>query len=223
MNSASARRWIPLSGIVYVVLFIIGFSLAEGSPQASDPDSDFVSYYADSGNRTQEIVAFFLIVLAALAFLKFVAHLRGRLKAVESEPHSLSTLAFGAGIASATLLMAAVSIGIGPSFTRADSDQFTIDPDTIRLSGDTSYLLLVSSVMVTSLLIAATSLLAIRTTVLPTWLGWIGLLVAVAALFAVFFLPIIALLAWVLVVAVVLIIRPQASDAESTPTSPRPV
>ncbi len=223
MRSATVGRWIPLSGIAYVVLFIIGFSLAEGSPQASDPDADFVSYYADSGNRTQEIAAFFLIVLAALALVKFVAHLRGRLKTVESEPHSLSTLVFGAGIASATLLIAAVALGISPSFTRADSDQFTIDPDTIRLVGDTSYLLLVSSVMVASLLIAGTSLLAIRTAVLPTWLGWLGLLVAIATLFALFFIPILVLLAWVLVVSVVLILRPQASDAASTPTSPRPV
>lgn len=138
----------------------------------------------------------------------FVTNLRGRLRAVEPEPHSLSSLAFASGIASATLLMAAVSVAFGPSFTVEDSDRFTVDPDVARLVSDTSYLLLVGSMMVTAILIAATSVLAIRTAVLPTWLGWVGLVVALAQLVGIFFFPLFALWAWVLIVSIALIVRP---------------
>jgi hypothetical protein len=223
MRSAGGNRWIPASGIGYVVLFIVGIILTSDSPQASDSDTEILSYYGDSGNRSQEVVVFFLLVIAALLLVWFVTDLRGRLRAVESEPHGLSTLAFAAGIASATLLMAAVAVGVSPSFTRVDSDQFTVDPDTVRLTGDTSYLLLVCSVMVTSILIAATSALAIRTAVLPTWLGWIGLVVALAQLVAIVFVPLFALWGWILVVSIVLMLQPETPrPVREAPPSPLP-
>jgi hypothetical protein len=216
-------RWIPLSGIVYVVLFLVGFILVSDSPEASDSDTEIVSYYGDSGNRAKEIVVFFLFVVAALLLVWFVTDLRGRLRAVEPEPHNLSSLAFASGIASATLLTAAVSLGVGPTFTIEDTDRFTVDPDTIRLVGDTSYLLLVGSMMVTAILIAATSVLAIRTAVLPTWLGWVGLVVALAQLVGILFFPLFALWAWVLIVSIALIARPaEPGVADGTPAPPVP-
>ncbi len=213
-------RWVPLSGIVYVALLIASFGLLGDSTQASDSDATILSYYADSGNRNQEIAVFFMLAIAALAFLKFATHLRGRLRAVESEPHSLSTIAFGAGIASTALLMAAVSVGVGPSFTRWDSDKFNVDPDMVRLAGDTSWLMIGTSAMAAGVLIAATSLLAIKTTILPTWLGWIGLVIAIAQLVAIIFFPLVALWAWVLVVSVFLIVRHETPGAEPSGQSP---
>jgi hypothetical protein len=210
MNGANPGRWIPLSGIVYVVLFVLVFVLTGDSPQGSDPDSEYLAYYGDSGNRNQEIVVFFLLAVAAIAFVWFVAHLRGRLRAVESEPHGLSTLAFGSGLVSAALLMGALAVGIGPTFAVEDSDVFTLDPDMARLTGVTSYLLLVGSTMVAAALVAATSVLAIRTTVLPAWVGWVGLVVALVMLFAIAWIPIMVYLAWVLVVSVLLLVRPEA-------------
>ena len=59
MNSSSAGRWIPLSGIVFVALFAVVFSLTGDSPAPSDSDAEYLAYYGDSGNRTQEIAAFF--------------------------------------------------------------------------------------------------------------------------------------------------------------------
>jgi hypothetical protein len=47
----------------------------------------------------------------------------------------------------------------------------------------------VASTMVASVLFAATSVLALRTAVLPRWLGWVGIVVALALLVAVFFIP----------------------------------
>jgi hypothetical protein len=215
VSGSNVSRWIPLSGIVYVALFVVGLNLTSNSPQPSDSDSKILSYYADSGNRNKEIVTFFLVVVAALFFLWFVTHLRGRLRAVEREPHSLSSLAFAAGIASAALLIAAVGVAFGPSFARADSDQFTIDPNLARLISDTSYLLVVGSTMATAVLIAATSVLAVRTSVLPSWLGWVGFAAALAELVAILFFPLFALWAWVIVVSIALIARPEsANDAQ---------
>jgi len=201
-----------LSGIAYVVLFLIAFFITgEG---AGDSDEEILSYYADSGNRATEITGFFLLAVAALFFLWFVTILRNRLRSVESEPKSLSALAFGAGIVSAALLMAANALFISISGTVEFTDEFQLDPDLARLVGSIGYLLWVSSTMVAGVLVAATSVLALRTAVLPRWLGWVGLVAALALLVAIFFFPIFVLWAWVLIVSVFLILRTQTGYPE---------
>ena len=222
MSANRWERWAPLSGVVYAALCVTGLAIVSGSPEAGDSDQAILSYYADSGNRAKEITAFFLFVVAALFFLLFVGTLRNRLRSVESEPNGLSALAFGAGVASAALLTAAVSVGVATSFVIVDTDRFVVDPNVVRLFGDASYLLIVASTMVASVLVAPTSVLAIRTAVLPRWLGWVGIVVALALLVAMLFFPILLLWAWVLVVAVVLTVRTStAHPREPQPTAPQ--
>ena len=218
MSANRWERWAPLSGVVYVVLSVAGFTIGvSGSPDTGAPDREFLSYYADSGNRTKEIVAFFLFVVAGLFLLCFVGSLRDRLRSVESEPRGLSALAFGAGVASAALFAVAVALGSAMSFAIEDSDQFVVDPNLARLFGNTSYLLIVASTMVASLLVAPTSMLVLRTAVLPRWLGWVGIVVAIALLVAVLFIPIFLLWAWVLVVGVILTVRPANGHPHESP------
>jgi hypothetical protein len=68
------------------------------------------------------------------------------------------------------------------------------------------YLTLVSGVMLASILVLCASTAALRTGVLPAWLGWTGLVVAVIMLFAVFFIPILIFVAWVLVVSLLMVV-----------------
>ena len=199
------ERWAPASGIAYVALFLIALFVSGDDP--GDSDEEILSYYADSGNRVTDIVGFFLIAVAVLFFLWFVSTLRNRLRSVEPEPKSLSALAFGAGVASAALLMAAAAFFVAISVAVEDTDEFRLDPNLARLVGDVGYLLFVGSTMVASVLVTATSVLALRTAVLPKWLGWVGFVAALALLVAVFFFPIFVLWAWVLVVSVLLIVR----------------
>jgi len=56
-------------------------------------------------------------------------------------------------------------------------------------------------------LVLTTSIISLRTGVLPQWLAWLGILAAIVLLFAVIFLPMVALLIWVLAVAGVLLTR----------------
>lgn len=215
-------RWAPLSGVVFVALSIIGLALVSGSPSADDPDEEWLSYYADSGNRGKEIAVFFLFVIGALFLVWFATTLRGRLRAYESEPYTLSALVFGSGVAVAVLLLAGVSLAVGHSITIEDTDRFTVDPNVARLVGDTGFLFLVCSVMIAALLVIGTSLLALRTDVLPTWLGWVGLVAAVVQLVAALaFFPLFVFWAWVLVVSVTLLVRPGTSPGgrEATPAS----
>jgi hypothetical protein len=62
-----------------------------------------------------------------------------------------------------------------------------------------AWLIFVAAVMVASVFVLATSMAALRTGVLPSWLGRAGLIVAVLMLFAFFWIPVLIFLAWTLV------------------------
>src|ERR687892_338136 len=165
------ERFGALAGIAYVVLFLI--AIAVSGEGAGDTNAEIAEYYADGGNRNKDIAGYFLLVAAALMFIWFLAYLRVRLLRTEAEPGRLSALAFGSGLASAVLLMAAASVFIAPAAAvdgaEADSG-FVLDPNTVQVLGSLGYGLFVASVMVASLLVFATSLLALRLLAFPRWM-----------------------------------------------------
>ena len=74
-------RWAPISGILFVVLWAVVIFMLDSDP--GDSDTDIVSWYADSGNRDQQVIAFFLVLAASLCFVWFLSVLRGRLAQAE--------------------------------------------------------------------------------------------------------------------------------------------
>jgi hypothetical protein len=198
------ERWAPLSGIAYVVLFIVALFITGGG--AGDTPSEYSSYYADSGNRNKEIFGFFLLVGAALVFLWFVAALRGILVRAEGESARWTALAFGSGVASATLLCASASLFVAPAFLAEDGN-FELDPSAGNMFSNAGYATFMCSVMTGAMLVFATSIVSLRTLVLPRWLALVGFLVAAVLLFAAFFFPLFVWMAWLLAVSIVLILR----------------
>ena len=69
------ERWAPLSGLVFVVLWIVAFVVGLGGEE-SKSDVEIVAHYADEANRSTAVTFFFLVVLASLVFLGFLAVLR---------------------------------------------------------------------------------------------------------------------------------------------------
>lgn len=192
-----------MAGLLFVLLFVIAIVT---TPDTGEANREILEHYADEGNRRNDIILTFLLASAALAFVWFTSHLRSLLAA--AAPRSaLPTLALGAGVASAGLLLVAAATFGSISFTYEEGD-FALDPNTARLVGSIGYGVLVGSMWMAGLLVLATSLVALKTRVLPAWLAWLGLLVTLALVFAFAFFPIFALLAWVALVSVLLLARP---------------
>src|SRR3989337_797662 len=74
-------RWTMLSGIAFAVLFIVGMLLGSDTPDPDAPDAEWTAWFDDSGHRTLQVVAMFLMVLAALALVVFITGLAHRLRA----------------------------------------------------------------------------------------------------------------------------------------------
>jgi len=211
-------RWAPLSGIVFVALWIGAFAIGAGGSE-SPSDAEIVAYYADDANRGVDIVFFDLIVAASLFFLGFLAVARSRLARAEGRAGPWTTLTSGSGIAAATLWLVAGVFWMAVAYTANETKEFRVDPDTERLVSEMGYLFFVTGIYATIPVVLGTSLVALQTGVLPRWLGWLGLPVAVSLLGALGVFPFFFFLGWVLLVSVVLIVRPQSgAEAAAAPS-----
>jgi hypothetical protein len=199
---------------VFVVLFVAGIFLIN-TPESDEPLTKFKEFYDDSGNRAQVIISAYLLILAGVFFLWFLASLRVRLLSVEGAPGRLTSIAFGGGLVFVAMLIAAACAFAFIAGEISFGDVDNINPELMRIFPDLAFPFLTVGAMFAAIaMIDAASVLIVRTTVLPKWIGWFGFVAAVGLLFAGFFLPMILLLLWVLFVSVAMLrVTPAAVPA----------
>src|SRR5215207_10925405 len=196
----SWERLAALAGLAFVVLYVAAFALGI---EVGESNREILDHYADSGNRAKEVVAFFLIAAAALAFLLFASSLRSLIARAEQEKAMLAAVAWAGGTACAVLVLAGNAVSRATAFA-AMSDDFQLDPNTRRLIEDIGFLLFVSGALAAILLVVAVSLAAIRHGLLPRWLGWAGFPAAALLPLAIGFVGFLVFLVWVLAVSAAL-------------------
>jgi hypothetical protein len=175
------RRWetfAPLTGIAAVVLFIAAFIVHDvigDTPEADAPASVFARYYQEEDGSIWG--AGILFSFAAIFFFWFVGTLRAALHAAEGAVGRLAATAFAGGIATAVLLLAAIGTQVSAAILVSDRDA-PIAPETAVaywFMGDGVFL---ASFYGAAVLLLATSLVVLRSGVLPRWFGWVTLAVA---------------------------------------------
>jgi hypothetical protein len=201
-------RLVPANGILFVVLVVIA-SLVKDPPDRNASDAELVSYYQESGNRSEELVAFFLVGIALFCFLSFLGALRGFLARAEGEPARLSTAAVASGVAFIALAVAAHVASSSVSWSAEISDAFEVDPDTARLAMSLWYGFFVMSLFAAAAMTLAASVLALHSRVFPTWLAVVGFLATIAGLLGFLVLPSLVILLWILVVSVFMLRPPR--------------
>jgi hypothetical protein len=216
MTRISWERWAALAGLAFVVLYVAAFALGI---EVGNSDREILDYYADSGNRAKEIVAFFLIAGAALAFVVFASGLRSLIARAEQGTAPLAALAWAGGTACAVLVLVGNAVSRATAFAAMD-DEFQLDPNTRRLVEDVGYLLFVSGALVAILLVVAVSLAALRHGVLPRWLGWAGFPAAALLTLAIAFVGFLVFVAWIVAVSAALALRRSPATAERTGATP---
>jgi hypothetical protein len=189
-----------LAGLAFVVLYVAAFALGI---EVGKSDREILDYYADSGNRAKEVVAFFLIAAAALAFVVFAGALRSLIARAEQETAMLAALTWAGGTACAVLVLAGNAVSRATAFAAMD-DEFQLDPNTRRLFENAGYLLFVTGALAAILLVVAVSLAALRHGVVPRWLGWVGFPAAALLTLAIAFVGFLVLAVWVLAVSAAL-------------------
>lgn len=167
-----AARWLPWSGIAFVVLAIASPVLAGGVPAAQDESPAALLEYA-ADREVQLVLAAWLSGVAGVLFLAFGLHLR--------------SMVAGGGILRDLLLAGTVLVGLSCGVDSSilfalGTTGGDIDPTATQaltaLYGSTI------GVMVLGLapFLIAVAALTLRDGLLPRWLGWTAAAFAVVAL-----------------------------------------
>ena len=214
MASRGLRLWSSLSGLVYVVLVVVGVFLLFDGPDDSSP-TKMTAYYGSSSHRTHINIGWILTGLGLFALIWFVAALRERVRQSEQGDTFLSTVVLVGGTVYVAVAMAGIAIADGIRTMSDDTYKHQVYSGVIHAAGDASYILLVTAGAAMASLIFATAVAVRRYAILPRWVSWFGFVAGVAAIFSVIFFTMIVWLLWIAIVSVMLFLasRPEAAAA----------
>ena len=167
------EEYAPLTGIIPILLALAGLIVWEGPaarPEWDAPRPAILAYFAD---RDTVVLGGFLLMLAAVCFLCFAGWLRAVLRRAESGDGALSAIAYGGGVAAAAFMLAMPATNVFAALFAGELGPRSAQ--TFFFFGD---VFLYPAAMASSVLVGATALVALRTGVLPRWLGWLSLVLA---------------------------------------------
>jgi hypothetical protein len=198
----------PLSGILFVVLLVVGAALSGGGDiDPNDPGTELAAELVDS--RDEQQLSFVFFAGGLLFFAWFASYLRDRLRRAGDEAEWIVS-AYWAG----ALLFGAAFLMLG--FAQAAS--FTVEDYGSDVAAAKALVALdwnAISLMAPGIVAmgAATAILTLRHRVLPAWIGWLAVLVAVAGLIP--FVGFLVFIVWSLVLAIFLLVEQRRAPSPS--------
>jgi hypothetical protein len=176
MADERGRRADAATGIIAMVLWIVGFALPGTPPAADDPPADVTSFLTDK--RGAILASGFIVGLGAIFFLWFLGSLRSYLRDAEGGLGRLSAGAFGGGVAATALLVVAVAALSAAAFAVGGLGDDTVNKAMYDLSTFVGF----AGGFGFAVLLGAASCSAARSGALPPWLYWLGSVAAAAQL-----------------------------------------
>jgi len=217
MAGRGLRLWTSLSGLVFVVLAVIGSLLLFDGPSGSSP-AKMAAYYGKASNRNHINIGWILTGLALFSLIWFVAAVRERVReselAAPEQGTLLSTILLVGGTVYIAVAMAGIAVADGIRTMSDDTYHHAVYSGVIHAAGDASYILVVTAGAGMAAFIFAASLAIRRSEILPNWLGVFGYVAAVAALFSVVFFTMLVWLLWIAVASVTLFLASRPARAE---------
>lgn len=216
MNESRLERLAPLTGLVSVVLIILGAVVISNYDYL--PPAEKVADFLNS-NPTRISRGAYLASISAFFLIWFAGSVRSALREREGGTGQLSMVAFGGGVAAAAAM--------GTSFTailnaglRASAPGGITPIGAVTMFdfwGQAAGQMFAISLAV---FIGATAVVSIRTAMFPAWFGWISALVAFGLLTPVAYIVLALAVAWLLVVSFWLYFRGASKRKPSTVVEP---
>lgn len=195
---------LALTGVLLVVLLVVGFVVGGEAPDADARTREVVEYWTD--HDAANIIGAAVEALAAVSLLFFAATLH-RVSKRWDDASILPAVAFAGGI------VAAAGIGVDASIRFAAADVAgDVDPAVLQtLNAMWSNFFFPMAIGIAALILA-TSIGGLRARTLPTWLTVIGILIFVAFFTPAGFVAFLVGGLWIIVLSV-LLWRREASSA----------
>jgi hypothetical protein len=170
MGKWTVERWAASTGIGFAVLLLVG-GMISGSPKKYNASAADITSYLHK-NHKEILIGGILFGIGYVLFLWFVASFAGLFR--EAGQRRLSTIMYGAGIATVTI----AAIGDGTNIALARLVYFD-DPKTVQgLYGVQSFFF--GRLWWTTAAFALATVLAVRRSkAMPDWYAWLTLVAAV--------------------------------------------
>ena len=173
------QRLLALSGVVFAVLFVLGWFLSGGNtPDYAAADQDWTTWAED--NQWKSRVGAFLMLLAGFVFLPFAGTTRSVLGSAEATVRGslqLARVAFAGALVGITGITIAIVVIAAAATEGADADPVVSRAVTSAAAGP--YFV---AAMGFAVMLAAAGLLTLRSGVFARWIGIVALLGACAFL-----------------------------------------
>ncbi len=209
-----ARRWLPLSGLVFVILVLVTVvGLGGDTPDSTASGSEVATFYDDQ--QARQVIAAFLFV-ASIPFLVFFAvSIATAVRGADSRD------VWGHVVVGGSVLTGAIIALLGAIiFAKTDGATNDTSPaalQALNLIDGNSWVAFNAGFGV--MMLGAAGCLIPRLHIYR-WLGWIALVLGIA-LFIPFadFIALLLMLVWMLVTSVVLF-RDTSATGSATPAAP---
>ncbi len=200
MNSTRIEKIAPLSGAASVLLLIAGTGLLGVYDYLPAADR-LVEIF--SGNSTKTITVGYLGLISAVLLMWFAGSIYSVLNEHEGANGRVSMIAFGGGLASGIAIGAGFStlLAVG---ARAGAVDGLSPIQAVTLYDLYGTLLGQMAAFTFAVLIGATGVLSLRTSIFPNWFGWVSLLIALGLVTPLGYFFLALVLPWLLGVSITL-------------------
>jgi hypothetical protein len=201
MLAASGRRSVIVSGTLFAVAYVASLFGVLDLPEGVDSDAAVQAAFAD--DQVRIIIGVYLLAVAGLAFLHFLAVLRAWLRDIVGGETS-ADVAFAGGVIYVAMLFAASGMwGVLAFGTALDELPEPVDATLARTLTNLGFmLLLVFGLLAAAAMVLATSIAVLRARRAPRWLGWSGMVAAPLLLLGPFYVPQLLVPLWVVATSV---------------------
>jgi hypothetical protein len=210
MEGRRGLGWlVPLAGVGFVVLGIIGF-IVQGEPKsADDPVNEIVDFYLD--NKDQIYVGQVIGVISGLLLIVFGAYLAKVLRAADEGAWPLALVPLIGLVIMDVGFAIDGTILIALAETADDIEPTSVQ--TLQALWDNDFLPIALGGMI---FLFSFGIAVVRSGALPRWLGWVAIALGVVALIPpIGFAAFIGIALLILIVSIMLAVR--ARSAPATP------
>jgi|SRR5215211_1121602 len=218
MKDRGLARYAPLTGVAFVLLIVLAVIIGGESPDPDDSRLSVVRFWTD--NDTEQIWSSAIAAWSSVFFVWFAGSLRSVLREREGGSARLSALSFAGAIIAAGGLLALASLGFAAADTAGDVPGDVTQ--TLSVLGSEFFFPVAGGY---ALFLLAAGILAVRTAVLPIWLGWSAIVLGILCITPVGFFALLVGLVWLIVVSILLYRReagPADRPAPAAPAAPTP-
>jgi hypothetical protein len=164
-------RYAASTGILFVILVVIGFLVQPEPPSSDASAAEILEYVVDHDNALHVIQLIF--GAAMFFFIWFIGALRSMLGAAEGGQGRLATTAYGGGLIASAGLIVSLALSATAALHPAENG-----PEVTHALADASAMTLAVSAPAAVVFFVANSLSILRSGYLPAGLAWLGLATA---------------------------------------------